>query len=73
MKKKYDVKMPGKPSPEAQKTVDLTTSIVGLRVAGAVGAGLPGLPGTIVMGGAMPIAALGTLELAGRDYRRKKK
>ena len=70
---KYDVKMPGKPSAEIRKTIDLTTSIVGLRVVGSVGAGLPGLPGTIVMGGALPIAATGTLELAGRDYRRKKK
>ena len=72
-KKKYDVKVPGRPSPEVQKTIDLTTGIVGLQVAGSVGATLPGLPGTIVMGGAMPIAATGLLEVAGRDYRRKRK
>ena len=70
---KYDIKVRGKPSPEVQKTVDLTTGIVGLQVAGAAGATLPGLPGTIVMGGALPIAATGLLEVAGRDYRRRRK
>ena len=72
MKKPKEYKMP-KPSPQIQKTIDLTTGVVGLQVAGAVGATLPGLPGTIVMGGALPIAATGLLEVAGRDYRKRRK
>ena len=72
-KRKHDIVIKGEPSPQVQKTVDLVTGVVGIQVAGAVGAGLPGLPGTIVMGGAIPIAATGLLEVAGRDYTKKKK
>jgi hypothetical protein len=72
MKKKRRSGIP-RPSPQIQKTMDLTTGIVGLGVAGSVGATLPGLPGTIVTGGVMPIAATGLLGVAGRDYSRKRK
>ena len=58
-----------KPSPIVQKTIDMTTAVVGLQAAGAVGATLPGLPGTIVMGGMMPIAATSTLGMAAEDPR----
>lgn len=61
------------PSPQVQKTIDLTTGVVGLSVAGAVGATLPGLPGTITMGGTMPIAAASLMGVAGRDYSKKRR
>ena len=63
-----------KPNRQIQKTIDLTTGIVGLQVAGAVGATLPGLPGTIVNQGVMPIAATSLMGLAaGESPRRRRK
>ena len=73
MKRKKKRRYSGRPSPEVQKTIDLTTGIVGLGVAGTVGATIPGMPGTIVMGGAMPIAATGLMGVAATDYRKKKR
>lgn len=63
-----------RPSPEVQKTIDLTTGIVGLQVAQTAALGLGPTPaGVITMGGTLPIAATSLMGLAGRDYRRKKK
>ena len=59
--------------PQVRKTIDLTTGIIGLQVAGSVGATLPGLPGTIVNQGALPIAATGLLGVASRDYSKKRR
>lgn len=56
-------------SPTVQKTIDMTTGVVGLAAAGAVGATIPGLPGTIVTGGMMPIAATSMLGMASEDPR----
>ena len=68
-KKKYDIVVRGKPSPVVQKTVDMTTAAVGLGVASGIGATIPGLPGTIVTAGAMPIAAVSMLPMAAEDPR----
>jgi len=63
-----------KPSPEIQKTIDLTTGIVGLSVADSVAGTMPaGLPRTIIRGGALPIAATGLLGVAGRTRKTKRR
>ena len=62
-----------KPSAQVRKTTDLVTGVVGLGVAGAVGATLPGLPGVITMGGTLPIAATSLMGVAGKDYSKKKR
>ena len=46
---------------QLKKTIDLTTGTIGLSVASAAAAPLPGLAGTIVRGGALPMAGLGLL------------
>jgi len=66
--KPKNYKMP-KQSPYVKKTVDMVTGAVGIRVAGSVAAGVPGLPGTILSAGAMPLAATSMLGMAGEDPR----
>ena len=61
--------MKRKPSPSVQKTIDLVTGAVGISVAGSVSATVPGLPGTILNAGAMPLAATSMLGMAGEDPR----
>jgi len=46
---------------QIRKTTDLVTGIVGLSVGSSVAAGLPGMAGTIVRGGALPMAGLGLM------------
>ena len=62
--------------PQIKKTTDLVIGTVGLSVASSAAAGLPGLAGTVVRGGALPMAGLGLMaDAAPRGYssgRRKK-
>ena len=46
---------------QMRKTTDLIGGVVGLSVASGAAAGLPGMAGTIVRGGALPMAGLGLL------------
>ena len=46
---------------QMKKTTDLITGTIGLSVASAAAAPLPGLAGTIVRGGALPMAGMGLL------------
>jgi len=46
---------------QMRKTTDLIGGVVGLSVASSVAAPLPGLAGTIVRGGALPMAGMGLL------------
>ena len=46
---------------QIRKTTTLVTGIVGLSVGSAAAAGLPGMAGTIVRGGALPMAGLGLM------------
>lgn len=64
---------------QMKKTTNLVTGIVGLSVGSSVAAGLPGMAGTIVRGGALPMAGLGLMADAapggysGSTRRRHKK
>ena len=46
---------------QIRKTTNLVTGIVGLSVGSAAAAGLPGMAGTIVRTGALPMAGLGLM------------
>ena len=46
---------------QIRKTTNLVTGIVGLSVGSSMAAGLPGMAGTIVRGGALPMAGLGLM------------
>ena len=49
---------------QMRKTTDLITGTIGLSVASGAAAGLPGMAGTIVRGGALPMAGLGLMAQA---------
>jgi hypothetical protein len=55
------------PKRQTKKVVDLTTGVVGLGVASAASATLPGMAGTIVRGGTLPIAGVSMMGMAA-DY-----
>ena len=67
------------PKNQIKKTTDLVIGTVGLGVASASAAGLPGLPGTVVRTGALPMAGLGLMASAAprvptrRTTRKRKK
>jgi len=46
---------------QMKKTTDLITGTIGLSVASGAAAGLPGMAGMIVRGGALPMAGMGLL------------
>jgi hypothetical protein len=59
---------------QIKKTTNLVTGIVGLSVGSSVAAGLPGMAGTIVRTGALPMAGLGLMaEAAPSEYSRSGK
>lgn len=59
-------------NPMLEKTINVTTGIVGVGVASSVAAGLPaGLARTITTSGTLPIMGLGVMQEAGRTRRRK--
>ncbi len=67
MKKKRKRQKPKSPMGTAIK---LTTGTIGLSVASSAAATLPGPAGTIVRGGALPIAGLGLLKTAAKDLEK---
>lgn len=61
------------PSPVVQSTIGLTTGVVGLGVASTIGAGIPGLTGTIVNQGVMPIAGVSLMGEAANFGKRRRR